>query len=172
MPKLVIIRGYSGTGKTTVSKKLAKKYRWELINYDAFFFGINQYEKKLKNDYKICFETIKDCIKLCIKNKRDIILEGALAPINKYDVYNTKEIVKLAKKSKYSVIRILLVGDEQVNYQRMRKRKNIVKKWVYWALRKKIDSEKPNSEIVINTNTLTAKQVENRIEKLIKPEKD
>ena len=29
--------------------------------------GINQYEKKLKNDYKICFETIKDCIKLLYK---------------------------------------------------------------------------------------------------------
>ena len=40
------------------------------------------------------------------------------------------------------------------------------------GFKKKIDSEKPNSEIVINTNTLTAKQVENRIEKLIKPEKD
>jgi len=172
MPKLVIIRGYSGSGKTTISKKIAKKYRWELINYDSFFFGMNIHEKKLKSDYEICFETIKDCLRNCIKNKRDVILEGALAPINKKDNYKTGEIIKIAKKQGYKVYRILLVDDEKVSYERMKKRQNIVKKWAYNLLKKKINREHPKDEFVIDTSKLTVRQIQNKIEKFIKPKKD
>jgi cytidylate kinase len=172
MSKLVIIRGYSGSGKTTVSKRIAKKYRWELINYDLFFFGVNIHEKKLKSDYEICFETVKDCLKNIIKKKRDVVLEGALAPIDKNDLYNTDEIVRIAKRHKYKTHRILLIDKEKVSYSRMRKRHNVVKKVSYKALKKKILEEHPKNELIIDTSDLTVQQVQNKIEKFINPKKD
>jgi len=48
MSKLIIIRGYSGTGKSSVAKIIAEKYDFALLKEDNFFFAFNPHQKKMK----------------------------------------------------------------------------------------------------------------------------
>jgi predicted kinase len=63
MPKLIIIRGYSATGKSTVSKILADRYDYALIREDTFFFALNPHQPHEKDDFEVTFDNILDCLK-------------------------------------------------------------------------------------------------------------
>ena len=51
MLQLVIIRGYCGVGKSTVTKELAKRLKFALLDYDIFIWSFNAYPKHTKQDY-------------------------------------------------------------------------------------------------------------------------
>ncbi len=120
MPKFLIIRGYSCSGKTTISRQLAKECRFALLEYDFFHFRLIRYKDYAAKEHKIIFKTVLDCIRNCMKYKKNIILEGALAPIDKGDPFQIKKIINLAKRHNYKIINVLFTVDRKVARKRMK----------------------------------------------------
>ena len=166
-PKLIIIRGYSGTGKSTVSKMFAEKYRWALIKSDYFFFGINPYHKHPKSDYEITFDNILDCIKNYMEKNKNIIIEGALVAVNKNDPVDIRKLINLGKRHGYKIFRFVFVAKKKVTTRRMKKRKHIVPDWAYNTIRRKVNKSKSKNTIVIDTSNYSVKQIINKIEKIV-----
>ncbi|MFC1598534.1 AAA family ATPase [Patescibacteria group bacterium] len=168
MSKLIIIRGYSGTGKSTISKLIAEKNDYALLREDTFFFAFNPHKKHDKKDYEVTFDNILDCVQNYMEKGQKIIIEGALAPIVEANPLDIKQFAKLAKKYNYDFIRLLFIADEKVCYKRMKKRGHIVKKEIYKKLIKKINQLKSKDEIVIDTSKGSIEQNVKKVEKIIK----
>jgi len=168
MSKLIIIRGYSGTGKSTISKMIAEKHDYALLREDTFFFAFNPHKVHDKKDYKVTFDNILDCVENYMQQGQKIIIEGALAPIVEENPLDIKRFTKLAKKYNYDLIRLLFIANENECYKRMKKRGHIVKKEIYKKLIKKINQLKSKGEIIIDTSKGTINQNLKKVEKIIK----
>ena len=167
MNKLVIIRGYSGTGKSTVSEMFAKKHRWALIKSDYFFFGMNPYKKHPKSDYEVTFDNIVDCTKNYMEEGKDIIVEGALVVVNKNDPVDIKKLINLGKRHGYRIIRLIFIADKDITKERMKKRKHVVPKWAYDIIIRKVRQSKSKNSIVIDTSNLSLNKVLKKLEEVI-----
>jgi len=172
MKSLVIIRGYSASGKTSVATEIAKRKRFQLIGYDTFFFGLNRHRDFLPSDFKITFSSVLDCLENCMKHKRNVILEGALSPIHKWDVFDIKKILALARKYDYKIVRILLVADYKICKKRMAIRKSPVHKGTFDQIAVKIRDTPEKGEIIIDTSNLSMAQLLEKVNAHIGQRKD
>lgn len=167
MKKMIIIRGYAGSGKTSVSTLLAEKHNFGLLREDVFFFAFNPHKPKDEKDYQVTVENLLDCVENYMQTNEGIIIEGAFAPIYKKNPIDLKSFAKLAKKYKYKLFELLFIADENVCYRRMKKRGYVVKKLIYKKLKNKIDELKTNNEITIDTSKSSIKEVVRKIEDII-----
>ncbi len=167
MQKLLIIRGYSCSGKTTISRQLAKECRFALIEYDFFHFRLIRYKNYKTTEHKIIFKTVLDCMRNCMKYKKNIILEGALAPIDRGDPFQIEKITNLAKRHNYKIINVLFVVDKKIARKRMKIRNNFLSNKLYDKLVNKIKSIKIKDEIVIDTTKLSIRSVITKLKKLL-----
>jgi predicted kinase len=167
MAKLIIIRGYSGTGKSTVAKMIAEKHDFALLKEDNFFFALNPHKTKDKDDYQVTFDNIVDCLENYMQQGQDIIIEGALAPIVKENPLDINDFEKLAKKHNYDLFKLLFIADEKVCIERMAKRGHTVKKEIFKKLARKINQLQTKDEIIIDTSQLSLDQSVANVEKII-----
>jgi predicted kinase len=167
MSKLIIIRGYSGTGKSTISKMLAEKHDFALLKEDTFFFALNPHKKHDKKDYEVTFNNLIDCVKNYMEIGQKIIIEGALAPILEENPLDIDEFVDLAKKHKYKIIRLLFIADKDTCIKRMKERGYIVKEETYNKLAKKVNQLKTKEEIVIDSSKDTLDETIKKVEELV-----
>lgn len=169
MKKLVIIQGYSGAGKTTIARSLARKYRIPVVEYDMFLFGLHPFgsSRLRKKEYDASQAHLKSAVTYYMKEGRMLILEGALMSINaKLNTFKLEDFFVLAKKYKYRVEHILLVSDKKVAKERMMSRGTVVKSKSYDKIVKQVNKYKKSHVHVLDTTHLTKRQVLNRVEKL------
>lgn len=168
MSKVLIIRGYCGTGKSTVAKTIAKKNNFAFLEYDNFLWGMNKAKKPSKFEYEITFKNFSMVLKNYLKTKKNILIEGPLVSRTNEDPFEIEKIISIIKKEKYECIIVQLRATENVCLERMNKRAKIVPKWERdMFIKKHIDSIQKN-EIIIDTSNLSLKQTQNKIEKLLK----
>lgn len=155
MPKLIIIRGYCGTGKSSVAKRLARTMKCAFLEYDDFLWGFNAMQKPTPAIYKITYKNFMSVLKNYLDEKKDVIVEGPLVPRTNQDPFRIKEVIALAKRKKYTIKPIQLTATDEVCVIRMRKRSHVVpKKERRMFAKKHQESVQPN-EYVLDTSKLT-----------------
>jgi cytidylate kinase len=167
MAKVVIIRGYCGTGKSSVAKNIAKKNNFAFLEYDVFLWNMNTAKKPSKFEYEITFQNFLSVLKNYLKTGKNIIIEGPLVPRTGEDPFNLKKIISIIKKVNYKCQIIQLTANENVCVKRMKKRNYIVPKWERDMFKRKHDESIQKNEIIIDNSNLTIRQTINKIEKLL-----
>lgn len=82
MVKITIVTGAVGTGKTTVAKKLAKKYKAKYIDVNVIIKKYNLsegYDKKRKCKIINIKKLNKILIKLIKESKRDLVIDSHMS---------------------------------------------------------------------------------------------
>lgn len=167
MPKVLIIRGYCGSGKSAVSKYIANKYNFAFLEYDNFLWNMNQTKSPSKSEYEITFKNLLSVLKNYLKTNKNILIEGPLVPRTKDDPFNLKKIVSVIKKSKHKPQIVQLIANDKVCVERMKKRNHVVPKWERDMFKQKHDNSILRNEIIIDTSNLNLKQAINNITKLL-----
>ena len=171
MKTLLIINGYSGTGKTTVSKLFAQQHKFALINQDYFQFGVNaagQPPRHLTKDEKeIAFEDILDIAENYMEKSHDILIEGALVSISPENPVNILALETLGKKHDYRTVRVEFIAKDSVTMGRMKERGIVVQKDSYEKLKQAAKKEESLGVHVIDTSEKTPEQVLKVIEEII-----
>ena len=166
-PKLILIHGYSGTGKSTVSKKLAEKYRYALLPADVFFFSVTPPICSKEDDNKYTLDTIVDCTKNYMRKKRDIIIEGALVNINPSDPVDLDRLIDLAQQHNYELYRFVLTADRETCIKRMKQRHHLVPDHAYDMIVSKVHKTQSKETITLDTSKDSILKIIKRIEKII-----
>lgn len=170
--KLLIITGYSASGKSTMSFKFAKKHDYALLIQDNFLFKMNPSSLVSRwpkpYDHGISITNMQSCMKNYMETGKDIVIEGAMVSISDDDPLDIASFIDLAKKYKYEPIWISLVADEKTRRKRQKKRGNTLKRHIDKRLIKAADElHIKYSPHVIDTSKLTMKQCLESIEKIV-----
>lgn len=131
---LIIIRGSSGIGKSTISKEVAKKIPGlvSLIDSDVLRFDFIPKRTKSFDDRELIYKNLWDLTKNSLNQGLNVIFEGILAKktnnklnIDKYDIY---------KKKGVKVSKIHLTCSEKIQIKRIKNRpdKNSIKQLKEW----------------------------------------
>ncbi len=107
----IIVSGSVGTGKTTLAKKLAKKFNSKYLNIAEFVKKnkLGKYSKKY-DSYEVDIKKLNNKLIEIIKKNKNIVIDGHLAhflPKKYVDLCivckcDIKELKKRLKKRKYS----------------------------------------------------------------------
>jgi dephospho-CoA kinase len=168
MPKILVIRGYCGTGKSSVAKKIAKKNNYALLEYDNFLWNMNPVSKPSKFEYEISFLNFLSVLKNYLKTKKNIVIEGPLVQRTKEDPFEIKKVISIIKRAKYNYKIVQLVANEIECIKRMKKRNQIVSKREREMFKSKHNNSIQKNEIVIDNSKLSITQTINKIQKRIK----
>lgn len=167
MSKVLIIRGYCGTGKSSVAKHIAKKNDFAFLEYDTFLWNMNTTRKPSKFEYEITFKNFLSVLRNYLKTKKDILIEGPLVPRTKEDPFNIKKVISIIRKANYKCQIVQLTVEEPICVQRMKKRNHVVPRWERDMFKQKHDDSIQSDEVIIDTSNLTIRQTINKIEKLM-----
>src|SRR5688572_25585501 len=123
---LVIINGYSASGKSTLSFKFAKKHDYALIIQDHFLFKMNPSSLKTKIpkplNHEIARVNLLSVLENYMKYEQNILLEGALVSITDTDPMDVMDFIDLANKYNYTATIITLTASDKVRKNRQKKR--------------------------------------------------
>ncbi len=167
MSQVLIVRGYCGTGKSSVAKHIAKKNDFAFLEYDNFLWNMNTTRKPSKFEYEITFKNFLSVLKNYLKTKKNILIEGPLVPRTKEDPFDIKKVISIIKRANFECKIIQLTANEDVCVQRMKKRNHVVPKWERDMFKKKHDDSIQKNEIKIDTSSLTIQETINKIKKLL-----
>lgn len=172
-PKLVIVTGYAGAGKSTAVKKFAKENDFVLITQDHFLFSLNAIKETKKDlskeEYELATKNILCCFKNFIQHKKNIILEGALVSISPNDSFDLRKFMTLGMKKGYKVIVVKFIAKDAVRHKRMRLRNNVVPKTIDRRLIKAAEAMHTSIKniTVLDTTARSRKKVIEKLEELI-----
>jgi len=167
MSKVIIVRGYCGTGKSSAAKAIVSKNDFAFLEYDNFLWNINAVNKPVKSDYEITFTNFLTVLKNYLKTNRNILIEGPLVPRTKDDPFDIKKLISIINKAGYKYKIIQLIASDRVCVRRMKKRNHIVPKWERDMFMQKHDTTIQKEEIVIDTSNLTIQQTINIIKRIL-----
>jgi len=118
MSKALIVRGYCGTGKSSVAKHIAKKNDFAFLEYDNFLWNMNTTREPSKFEYEITFKNFLSVLKNYLKTKKNILIEGPLVPRTNEDPFDIKKVISLIKKSNYECKIVQLTANEDICVKR------------------------------------------------------
>ncbi len=167
MSKALIIRGYCGTGKSSVAKYLAGKNNLAYLEYDNFLWSMNATTNPSKLEYEITFKNFLSVLSNYLKAPKDIIIEGPLVPRSLEDPFNIQKVIRIIKQANFNCLVVQLIAEDDVCVQRMKIRKHVVPKKERDMFKKKHDTSIQKDELIIDTSNLTIRQTINKIENLL-----
>lgn len=166
--QIIIIRGTSGSGKSTIATKIAVELKAVLLHTDVFHFEMLPYRPENKEHFNLGNDFIELCLNSAMKKEKVIILEGALVTtnrrVNEFDISN---ILKIAKKYKYTVNLFKFSTSHDVAVKRMKARNNIVPEAVYKKLEKALQKSVVDQEHLIGTGELTEEETLKEVYKIL-----
>jgi len=173
MGMLLVINGYSGSGKSTVARMFAEKHKYALIVQDYFLFNMNAANLKepssAPGDHEIAFINNLQVVENYMKIKRNVVLEGALVSISKQDPLDLRDYIKLAKKHSYDTKVITLVAKGKTRTRRQKKRKCVVPRHIDKTLREATHdiNELIGTNTTLDTTKLSRKKMLEALEELV-----
>ena len=119
-PEMIIMVGYPGSGKSTLSQSIFKKYKYEILNMDT-----------LKTNSKFNKE-----LKICLKENKSVIIDNTNSSIK-----NRKKYIDLAQEYNYHVKCIWMDVELELAYHLNQMRTEItgrktIPKVAYYTYRK------------------------------------
>lgn len=120
--KLIILRGYNGSGKSTTARALAIKHRLFVIGTDTFGWELQPYRDKQPLDQEIATKTIEACFQIFLETGQGIIVDGTLAPVHDKDPIDSNFFITRAAEYGYDVIPVVLTISEEGIRERFQKR--------------------------------------------------
>jgi len=119
---LITIVGWSGAGKTTLARELAKKHDFANISEDYFVFDMNPRSliKRTARDVdrKIGMENMLLVLDNYMKNNKSIVVEGALVDGPVY----LCDFEQIAKEHEYNFVSIMITADKKTRRNRKKKK--------------------------------------------------
>ena len=111
-PKIILIRGSPATGKTTLSKNLAKQINGKVsvLSLDEFKWIMTAHVPRDKNDFQIAFDNYLFCLDNYLKKGYTVICEDAWVQKLEDKSTDINSVLELAKKYDVKINQILLKG--------------------------------------------------------------
>jgi len=170
---LLIIKGYPGSGKTTLAGKFAKKHDFALIKQDSFWFGLNpgsmisRFTRSL--DRQVGFKNIISCTENYMEVQKPILIEGALLVDVPGEPPIIPAVLSLAAKYKYDPIIITLKADDKTRHKRQRKRGYILRPHIDNRLKRAAQKQFADLDqaITLDTSCLSIKKSIEALEDII-----
>ncbi|MBT3814847.1 AAA family ATPase [Candidatus Woesearchaeota archaeon] len=161
MPKLILIKGPAGVGKTTTCKHLSKKLKkFNYVNLEEFkekFNHLERAERKIKA-HSLYYPKIKNLI----KKEKDILLqESFLKDLN-------KELGKELRTNKYKIISIFLKASLKETKKRNLKRKQKIASEEYMKKSYSYLAVPEEKDILIDVESISVKETVDLIINLLK----
>jgi len=164
IPFALIIRGASGSGKTTVARKISVKYRAVIIEYDMFLFRLQRYKSEGKEGFELANHGFKCCFDYAVKKKRNLVLEGAFMSVDRtVNVLSLTQYIKSLKKNGYHVIQVMLMSSHETAKKRIEKREHLIPVEVYRKIKDQLRKSIRPEEILIDTSRKKRKQINDEI---------
>ena len=164
--KLIIIRGNSCSGKSTIAEKLRKEFknqkRVAIIHTTIFYWEI-----VLGDDPKIAMENTKRILDNYLKNGYNVILEGTLSFKDKKGDLYIDNFLRIAKNYNVSTKQFFFKADFCELKKREKKRRKISIKRLKESYNKTSKTIR-KKEIIIDTTGKSIRQVVNEIKKELK----
>lgn len=168
IPFALIIRGASGSGKTTVARKISVKYRAIIIEHDMFLFRLQRYKSEGKEGFELANHGFKCCFDYTVKKKRNLVLEGAFMSVDRtVNVLSLTPYVRSLKKNGYRVIQAMLMSSHKEAKKRIEKREHLIPVDVYRKIKDQLRKSIRPEEILIDTSRKTSKQINDQLVELI-----
>ncbi|MCL2445023.1 ATP-binding protein [Candidatus Saccharibacteria bacterium] len=171
---LLIVKGYPGVGKSTLSKKFAKKHDFALLQQDHFWFGLNPFTMNLRStrpiDRQIGFKNLLSTAKNYIDAKKPILTEGALLIDAPGEPPIIPSLIKLADKHNYRIVIITLQTKDNVRKNRQRKRGYVLRPHIDNRLKKSATTQFADlASTTLDTSKLSIKKSLEALENLVFP---
>jgi len=167
-PFALILRGTNGSGKTSISRKIAEKYKTILIESDMLAFSFQRHKPEGKEHFELGRYMFKCCFDYAVERKRDLVLDGVFIQrnpaINKFSI---TPYLKILKNNGYSIIRVMLTSSDEDAKKRMEGREYPVPDSVYHEIKDLLTKSTGLEEIIINTSKNTESEVFDLTTKLI-----
>jgi predicted ABC-type ATPase len=161
MPKLILIKGPAGVGKTTICKHLSKKLKnFNYVNLEEFkekFNHLERTERKIKA-HQLYYPKIKKLI----ERKNNILLqESFLKDLN-------KKLGKELKNNKYNIISIFLKASLKETKKRNEERKQKTASEEYMKKSYSYLAVPEAKDIIIDVENISIKETVDLIMNLLK----
>lgn len=156
--KIAII-GYTGAGKSSLSKKIAKKYKYPLLHLDTIHFLANWVRRNKEEARNIEKE---------FRQHDNWIIEGNFQSLNNFDRFKEADQIIFLKVSRFKCLFRVL---KRYYYNRHHQRDDLAKgsydrltfsflKWILWSGRQgkwtqfyqKLEKDYPDKFLTLSTN--------------------
>jgi gluconate kinase len=165
MGKAVIIRGYCGSGKSTVAQRFATDKHWAFLEYDTFLWSLNSTKKPTPSDYQLAWKNLNSVLDNFLAVGKNLVIEGPLVARTEHDPFSLETLIKKLKKRAYKVTIIQLRASKEVTQCRMEIRNHVVPEPEQRDFIEKHKAQTLPEEIVIDTSNLSLEEVQLEIEK-------
>jgi len=145
----IIMRGYIGSGKTTLAKKLAIKLRLNSLSTDYFLFSLFPYQDRSEAEVLLAFDNLMCALKNGIRTDRSFMIEGDALPVDNVD--RLQVIIDTLEDNQYELIWMKIVCDDDEVKRRVKNRLHISSDEDVGRVKQGIDSTPKEGEIIIDT---------------------
>ncbi len=167
-PFLLIIRGTSGSGKSTIAHEVAMREKAVLLGHDTFLFTMLPYKPEGKEHFTLGNKHLMDCFTNALDAKKNIVMEGVFASFDlRINRFQIAPFVRKARALHYEVIRIQLQAPYKDARDRMEKRGTIVPKVLYDKLKAALEKTSSQDEIIIDTHAISPDTILEKVYGLI-----
>ena len=119
MPKVILLRGKAGVGKTTTSNEISKHLNISIIRKDDIYDGISKFENNHQTRNQICEVIMKNILKTNLENNCDVIVDSSYHYIDQFQDF--KKWIELHNGELKSIL--ITCSNEEIWKHRFNKRK-------------------------------------------------
>ncbi len=170
MPRLIVMMGLSGTGKSFVAKILKEEFGYKLIRSDEVrkkLFNINPYQR-----VKVGFgegiyseEVTRRVYKVMVEEAKKILKEGGKVVLDATFLRDWQR--ELIRQNFKDYLFVMTVAREETVRERLKSRKDISDADFFIYLKQKETFEEPKEEVLILNTEKDKEEIKEELKKII-----